>query len=220
MAYCQCQRHAPEPQSILQPSILKYGFLPLALRLVVDHFADDFDDFADEKFDEYNDRELDIESYLNDDYAGYKMQGDGSTDEDDKEMPIAMISSLTDHLTNQLGFLQLKEIQEIIGRQLIGSIEADGYIRRPMQAVVNDLAFTQGIYTTIEDVEKVLKFIQSFDPPGIAARDLQECLLLQLNRKNTEDPIIQYAYRILADNFEEFSKNYPESNLTFSKFWL
>ena len=173
-----------------------------------DEFDEDFDDFADEKFDEYNDRELDIESYLHDDYAGYKMQGDGSGDEDDKEMPIAMISSLTDHLTDQLGFLKLEETQEIIGRQLIGSIEADGYIRRPMQAVVNDLAFTQGVYTAIEEVEKVLKCIQSFDPPGIAARDLQECLLLQLKRKDTEDPIIQYAYRILEDNFEEFSKKH------------
>ena len=117
-----------------------------------DEFDEDFDDFADEKFDEFNDRELDIESYLHDDYAGYKMQGDGSGDEDDKEMPIAMISSLTDHLTDQLGFLQLEETQEIIGKQLIGSIEADGYIRRPMQAVVNDLAFTQGVYTDRKSV--------------------------------------------------------------------
>ena len=173
-----------------------------------DEFDEDFDDFADEKFEEYNDRELDIESYLHDDYAGYKMQGDGSGDEDDKEMPIAMISSLTDHLTDQLGFLRLAETQEIIGKQLIGSIEADGYIRRPMQAVVNDLAFTQGIYTTIEEVEGVLKYIQSFDPPGIAARDLQECLLLQLKRKNYEDPAIYHATKILEGSFEEFSKKH------------
>ena len=173
-----------------------------------DEFDEDFDDFADEKFDEYNDRELDIESYLHDDYAGYKMQGDGSGDEDDKEMPIAMISSLTDHLTDQLGFLKLEETQEIIGRQLIGSIEADGYIRRPMQAVVNDLAFTQGVYAAIEDIEMVLKCIQSFDPPGIAARDLQECLLLQLHRKNSQDQGVLYAIKILENSFEEFSKKH------------
>jgi RNA polymerase sigma-54 factor len=173
-----------------------------------DEYDDDFDDFADEKFDEYNDRELDIESYLHDDYAGYKMQGDGSGDDDDKEMPIAMVSSLTDHLTDQLGFLRLEETQEIIGRQLIGSIEADGYIRRPMQAVVNDLAFTQGVYTTIEDVEGVLKYIQTFDPPGIAARDLQECLLLQLHRKDAEDAGVQNATKILESNFDEFSKKH------------
>ena len=173
-----------------------------------DEFDEDFDDYADEKFEEFNDRELDIESYLHDDYAGYKMQGDGSGDEDDKEMPIAMISSLTDHLTDQLGFLQLEETQEIIGKQLIGSIEADGYIRRPMQAVVNDLAFTQGVYTTVEDVESILKCIQTFDPPGIAARDLQECLLLQLKRKDNEDLAIHYATKILEGSFEEFSKKH------------
>jgi RNA polymerase sigma-54 factor len=173
-----------------------------------DEYDEDFDDYADEKFDEYNDRELDIESYLHDDYAGYKMQGDGSGDDDDKEMPIAMISSLTDHLTDQLGFLRLEETQEIIGRQLIGSIEADGYIRRPMQAVVNDLAFTQGVYTSTDEVETVLKCIQTFDPPGIAARDLQECLLLQLHRKDSYDAGVYNATKILESSFEEFSKKH------------
>ena len=173
-----------------------------------DDFDDDFDDFADEEFGEYADRDLDIESYLHDEYNGYKMQGDGNGDDDDKEMPIAMISSLTDHLISQLGFLRLEEQQEIIGKQLIGSIESDGYIRRPLQAVVNDLAFTQGVYTTIEEVEKVLKQIQYFDPPGIAARDLQECLLLQLDRKDLDNVIIQYAIKIIENNFEEFSKKH------------
>ncbi|MCU0470301.1 MAG: RNA polymerase sigma-54 factor, partial [Arcicella sp.] len=173
-----------------------------------DEYDEDFDDYADDDFGDYNDRDLDIESYLHDDYNGYKMQGDGNGDDDDKEMPIAMISSLTDHLISQLGFLRLEEQQEIIGRQLIGSIETDGYIRRPLQAVVNDLAFTQGVYTTVEDVEAVLKQIQNFDPAGIAARDLQECLLLQLDRKDAEDPIIQYAIKIIEDNFDEFSKKH------------
>ena len=138
------------------------------------------------------------------------MQGDGNGDDEDKEMPIAMISSLTDHLISQLGFLRLEEQQEIIGRQLIGSIETDGYMRRPLQAVVNDLAFTQGIYTTSEDVEAVLKQIQTFDPVGIAARDLQECLLIQLSRKNSEDAGVQNAIKIIADNFDEFAKKHYE----------
>ena len=129
-----------------------------------DEYDEDFDDYADEELGDFNDREIDIESYLHDDHNGYKMQGDGNGDDEDKEMPIAMISSLTDHLISQLGFLRLEEQQEIIGRQLIGSIETDGYMRRPLQAVVNDLAFTQGIYTTSEDVEAVLKQIQTFDP--------------------------------------------------------
>lgn len=173
-----------------------------------DEYDDDFDDYADEEFKEYDDRDIDVESYLSDDYNGYKMQGDGNSDDEDREMPIAMTSSLNDHLIDQLGFLKLDEQQEIIGKQLIGSIESDGYIRRPLQAVVNDLAFTQGIYTTIEEIEVVLKQIQTFDPAGIAARDLQECLLLQLDRKDIHDPFVQDAIRIIEDSFEEFSKKH------------
>ncbi|MBB6003960.1 RNA polymerase factor sigma-54 [Arcicella rosea] len=173
-----------------------------------DEYDDDFDDYADEEFKEYDDRDIDVESYLSDDYNGYKMQGDGNSDDEDREMPIAMTSSLNDHLIDQLGFLKLDEQQEIIGKQLIGSIETDGYIRRPLQAVVNDLAFTQGIYTTIEEIEVVLKQIQTFDPAGIAARDLQECLLLQLDRKDVHDPFVQDAIRIIEDSFEEFSKKH------------
>jgi len=172
-----------------------------------DEYDDDFDDYADEEFKEYDDRDIDVESYLSDDYNGYKMQGDGNSDDEDREMPIAMTSSLNDHLISQLGYLKLDEQQEIIGKQLIGSIESDGYIRRPLQAVVNDLAFTQGIYTTIEEIEVVLKQIQTFDPAGIAARDLQECLLLQLDRKDIHDPFVQDAIRIIEDSFEEFSKS-------------
>ena len=173
-----------------------------------DEYDDDYDEYGDEDYGEYNDRDLDIESYLNDDYSGYKMQGDGNGDDEDKEMPIGMISTLNDHLISQLGFLKLEENQEIIGKQLIGSIESDGYMRRPLQAVVNDLAFTQGVYTTTEDVEVVLKQIQTFDPAGIAARDLQECLLLQLDRKDLSDPLVQYAIKIIEDSFEEFSKKH------------
>ncbi|MDR6563442.1 MULTISPECIES: RNA polymerase factor sigma-54 [unclassified Arcicella] len=173
-----------------------------------DEYDDDFDDYADEEFKEYDDRDIDVESYLSDDYNGYKMQGDGNSDDDDKDLPIAMLSNLNDHLLSQLGYLRLDEHQEIIGRQLIGSIESDGYIRRPLQAIVNDLAFTQGVYTTIEDIEVVLKQIQTFDPAGIGARDLQECLLLQLDRKDIHEPFVQDAIRIIEDSFDEFSKKH------------
>jgi RNA polymerase sigma-54 factor len=125
-------------------------------------------------------------------------------------MPIMMVESLTDHLNTQLGFLRLDETKETIGKQIIGSIEADGYIRRPMQAIVNDLAFTQGVYTSIEEVEEVLRAIQTFDPAGIAARDLKECLLLQLDRKPQNEPRIQDAIRIVDEYFDEFSKKHYE----------
>jgi RNA polymerase sigma-54 factor len=136
------------------------------------------------------------------------MQGDGGGDEEDHDMPIATITSLTEHLVSQLGFLKLSEEEELIGIQLIGSTESDGYIRRPLQAIVNDMAFTQGIYTDAAQIENVLAKIQTFDPAGIGARDLQECLLLQLDRKDTTDPLVQYAIRIIEDMFDEFSKKH------------
>lgn len=176
-----------------------------------EEFDEEFDDFNEDEFADYEDRDLDIDSYLHDDYSGYKMQGDGNGgEEEEKEMPIMMVESLTDHLNTQLGFLRLDETKETIGKQIIGSIEADGYIRRPLQAIVNDLAFTQGVYTSIEEVEEVLRAIQTFDPAGIAARDLKECLLLQLDRKPQSEPRIQDAIRIVDEYFEEFSKKHYE----------
>ncbi|QIP15550.1 RNA polymerase factor sigma-54 [Spirosoma aureum] len=169
------------------------------------------DSFADEFDDDYKDRndDLDIDTYLqNEDYTGYKMQGDGNYGEEDRDMPLATSSSLLDALMQQFGYLQLTENQRVVGLQLIGSIEADGYIRRSMQAIVNDLAFSQNVFTDTEELEEVLQKIQTFDPPGIGARSLQECLLLQLQRKDTSDPYIILAMRIIEDFFEEFSKKH------------
>ncbi|GAB3256213.1 RNA polymerase factor sigma-54 [Larkinella harenae] len=166
------------------------------------------DDYNDDDYKERND-EVDLGSYLNeDDYSGYKMQGDGNYNEEEREMPVANRSTLTDTLMQQFGYLNLDERQEVIGMQLIGSIENDGYIRRSMQAIVNDLAFSHGIFTDIDELEAVLKRVQTFDPPGIAARSLQECLLLQLHRKDQSDPAVTLAIRIIEDLFEEFSKKH------------
>ncbi|QJD79164.1 RNA polymerase factor sigma-54 [Spirosoma rhododendri] len=169
-----------------------------------DPFADEFDDDYKERSDD-----LDIDSYLQqDDYAGYKMQGDGNYGEEDRDMPLATSSSLLDSLVQQFGYLPLSEDQRVIGMQLIGSIEADGYIRRSMQAIVNDLAFSQNVFTDTEEIEDVLSKVQTLDPPGIAARSLQECLLLQLKRKDLADPDVVLATRIIDDFFEEFSKKH------------
>lgn len=169
------------------------------------------DDFDDEFDDEYKDRsdDIDIDTYLqNEDYAGYKMQGDGNYPEEERDMPLATGSNLTDSLMQQFGYLALSEQQRIIGLQLIGSIEADGYIRRSMQAIVNDLAFSQNVFTDAEEIEEVLHKIQTFDPRGIAARTLQECLLLQLRRRDFNEPYNVLAIRIIEEFFEEFSKKH------------
>jgi RNA polymerase sigma-54 factor len=173
--------------------------------------TNDDDSFADEYSDDFKDRsdDLDIEGYLgNDDYAGYKMQGDGNYGEEDRDVPIATSSSLTDSLIQQFGYLRLTDEQRVIGLQLIGSIENDGYIRRSMQAIVNDLAFSQNIFTDVQEVDEVLRKVQTFDPPGIAARSLQECLLLQLRRRDNGDTCVGLAIRIIDEFFDEFSKKH------------
>jgi RNA polymerase sigma-54 factor len=156
-----------------------------------------------------SEEEIDIKDYLrDDDYSGYKMQGDGD-DEEERDMPIPGATSLHEQLMSQLDFLGLDERQYAIGKQLVGSIESDGYIRRDLEAIVNDLAFSQGIETNFEEVEAVLKRIQTFDPPGIAARTLQECLLLQLDRMdNGHDIDVAVGKKIIEECFEEFTKKH------------
>ncbi|MER2997296.1 RNA polymerase factor sigma-54 [Pontibacter populi] len=174
-----------------------------------DQYSDtDSDEYGDND-DDYGKDDVDINDYLNDDeISGYKMQGDrGGEDEDDREMPIAVASSLTDQLMDQLGFLDLDDKQHIIGMQLIGSIDNDGYIRRDLSAISNDLAFSQNVDASEEEIEEVLHMIQTFDPAGIAARDLPECLLLQLHRRDQDETII-LAERILEDAFDEFTKKH------------
>ena len=163
---------------------------------------DDYDDAG-------NDGDLDIADYLQDDYSGYKMQGDrNNPDEDDKEMPISVGSSLQESLIRQMGYLRLDERETIIARQLIGSIDEDGYIRRELEAIVNDLAFAQNVETDFEELESILFKVQTFDPAGIAARDLKECLLLQLDRKADQNEAIVTASRIIDSCFDEFTKKH------------
>ncbi|EFQ79222.1 RNA polymerase factor sigma-54 [Algoriphagus machipongonensis] len=156
-------------------------------------------------------RDVNIDDYLDDEYGGYKMQGDGNynSDEEDREMPLSSNSSLHEQLISQLNFLKLDDRQRTIGQQLIGSIENDGYIRRDLEAIINDLAFSQNIETDIDELEEILRKIQAFDPAGIASRNLQECLTLQLERKeHPEDPTVIHALKIIHDCFDEFTKKH------------
>lgn len=151
--------------------------------------------------------EINVEDYLrDDDISGYKMQGDGENSEE-RDMPIATSSSLTEQLFTQLGYLKLDERQSVIAEQLIGSIESDGYIRRDLEAILNDLVFAQNIESSYEELEELLLKIQDFDPPGIAARNLKECLLIQLDRIE-QNPNTRLAIRILQECFVEFTKKH------------
>ena len=171
---------------------------------------DDLDDSYDDDLGR-DDHELNLDDYLDDEYSGYKMQGDGNynPDDDDREIPISSQATLHEQLITQLNFLKLDERQKVIGQQLIGSIENDGYIRRDLEAIINDLAFSQNIETDIDELEEILRKIQTFDPAGIAARTLQECLMIQLERKeHPDDPIVMHALLIVQECFEEFTKKH------------
>lgn len=152
-----------------------------------------------------------LEDYLHTD--GYQVYNRGYEQHQDrlvaKTLMLATTHSLDEQLLRQLSFLQLDERQHKIGVHLIGSIESDGYIRRDLEAIVNDLAFTQYIETNVQEVEAVLKKIQHFDPPGIGARSLQECLLLQLEKsRDSSSTATQLARRVLLQCFDAFTKKH------------
>ena len=165
---------------------------------------------ADAEYDEVTDplEDVRLEDYVADDISGYKMQGDGPADQEERESPIPTIASLLENLRSQVSFLPITDRQREIALQLIGSIDDDGYMSRDIEAVANDLAFSQNLYVEPEEVEKVLKMIQQLDPPGIAARNLQECLEIQLKRKNQNESHNLIALKIVMLAFEEFKKKH------------
>ena len=181
---------------------------------------DDGNNADGEGEDKYEDEEaaydadLDLSNYLDsdDEVADYKLRGDSyDQDEEQRTVPISVASSFHEYLMSQLGMLNLPPQREKIARQVIGSIDDDGYLRRDLDALVDDLAFGQHLLTTEAEVEEVLKLIQHFDPDGVGARDLQECLLIQLSKRKTpENRYIQIAERLLRDYFEEFAKKHYE----------
>src|SRR5690349_11166545 len=156
-----------------------------------DEFADNTP--AEEEYDtEERDQEdlyenIDISDYVqegDDDIADYKLRDDNYGEQEEKTtMPYKIETSFYEMLENQLGMLNLDEREFRITEQIIGSIDEDGYLRRETSAIVDDLAFRQNIVTSEQEVEGVIKRIQQFDPPGVGARNLQECLLLQLIRQ-------------------------------------
>ena len=162
-----------------------------------------------ETVDDLEREEMEIGDYLQDDYAGYKMAGDSyDPNEESKERPMATVASAEEFLFMQIGFVVKGEREQLIAQQLIGSLEDDGYLRRNIESIVNDLAFTIGFVTDYAEVEAVLKKVQALDPAGIGARDLQECLSLQLHRQESQDPAHSLAIRLIDGYFDEFSKKH------------
>ncbi len=170
----------------------------------------------DESYDDAGDSdeapgsdEFSLEDYMNEeDIPNYRLNANNySKDDKQVEMPYSSGISFHDSLIEQLGLSNLGEEEERIAEYIIGNIDEDGYLRRDLLSISDDLAFHLNIDVKIEDLERYLDIIQDFDPPGIGARDLQECLLLQIMRKRGKDSTC-LAAKIIQDQFDEFTKKH------------
>jgi RNA polymerase sigma-54 factor len=156
---------------------------------------------------------LDISEYVNegdDEISDYKTQEDFYAQEETKTIPIKLETSFNEYMLEQLNMLHLNDKERIVAEQIIGSLDDDGYLRRELSAIANDLAFKQSLDVPEHEIENIILQIQSFDPPGIAARNLQECLIIQLHRKFEKEIAAKTAIRILSKYFDEFTKKHYE----------
>ena len=184
----------------------------------MDEAKDEFSEAdADEKemdgsTDEYDN--IDISEYVNegdDEVGDYKLKDTNYPEiDEDRVIPIKVEKGFNELMIEQLGMLTIDEDQKKVALQIIGNLDDDGYLRREFSAIVDDLAFRQNITTTEEEIAELVLQIQQFDPPGIAARNLQECLLLQLERKLHEGKHVEVAIRVLEKYFDEFTKKHYE----------
>ncbi|MFY7989316.1 MAG: RNA polymerase factor sigma-54 [Fluviicola sp.] len=173
--------------------------------------SDDYDQEDDYEGNDENefDDDFDISDYFDDDTPDYKTQANNtSKDDEERSMPLSVEASFQDKLTEQLHLLDLDDTQFLIADTIIGNLDESGYLNREIEAIVDDLAFSANVIVTEEEVETVLKVVQELDPAGIGARDLRECLLLQIKRKQEGNITLYTAKKILEDHFEEFTKKH------------
>jgi len=161
--------------------------------------------------DDKDQDEFTLDDYIeDDDIPDYRLQAKNTTKDEERraEIPFSVGFSFHEHLESQIGLRDLTDKQEILGQYIIGNIDEDGYLRRELINIVDDLAFLQNIETTEEELEVVLKIIQDLEPAGVGARTLKECLLLQIDKRDKSLPAVRLAYTILDSYFEEFSKRH------------
>ena len=173
-----------------------------------DDLEDEFDNQDDTEENDTDD-EFDLSDYIDDDIADYKTHANNqSKDDEERVIPLSGEQSFQEKLSEQLHLLELNETEFIIADILIGNLDESGYLNRDLEALVDDLAFSMNVITSEQEVKSILGLIQTFDPAGVGARSLQECLLLQINRKQDGDISRFTAKKILEDFFEEFTKKH------------
>jgi len=182
-------------------------------------YDDDEDDDYEKDEDDYDSRddEFTFDDYIDeDDIPDYKTTiNNSSPDDKNYDIPFASSISFQDMLIQQLGYRKLDERRTKIGIYIIGNLDDAGYLSRPLEAMADDLLFALNIKTNKRELAEILKVIQDFDPPGVGARNLQECLLLQLKRLQAENPEKDYdlAIQIIDRFFNEFTKKHYEKIL-------
>lgn len=175
----------------------------------LDNEYDDVFDEGESDTEDINTEDINIDDYLSDDeIPEYRTKANNySADDDEKSVPYAAGISFNQYLISQLNTSYLSDEEWSIAEFLVGSVDESGYIRRPIADIMDDLAFTQNIYTEEKTIEKILHIVQQLDPPGVAARSLEECLIIQLKRKEIT-PSIEMAIAILEKSFEQFTKKH------------
>ena len=171
---------------------------------------------AETEEDQFDEKDKDQEEFTLDDYIeeddipDYRLQEKNYSKDEDKrtEIPFSVGFSFHEHLESQLGLRDLNDKQKILGEYILGNIDEDGYLRRELINIVDDLAFLQNVETTEGELEEVLKIIQDLEPAGVGARTLRECLLLQIEKRDTSQPSLKLAHTILDLYFEEFTKRH------------
>ena len=213
------------PTAILEERVKEELEENPALELADDGHEDEYDEANDEfKDNEINEFEtegsteeyedINISEYVNDgddEIGDYRLRDDNYPELDDSRViPHKVETGFNELMLEQLGLLNLDEHQQKVAEQIIGNLDDDGYLRRDISSIVDDLAFRQNIITTAQEISELVLQIQQFDPPGICARNLQECLLLQLERKLDEGAHVEMALNVMEKFFDEFTKKHYE----------
>jgi len=176
---------------------------------------DEFDEYEEDEYEHIDAEDINIDEYLsNDETPEYKLQANNYSDDDEeRETPFAAPVTFHQDLINQLNTFILSDDDRDIAEFLVGSIDDMGYIRRTVADIVDDLAFTQGIYTDETSVSRILHIVHELEPAGVGARDLQECLFLQLKHK-TPTEYVALALDIIQNQFEQFTKKHYDKLLS------
>jgi RNA polymerase sigma-54 factor len=214
------------PQQIQMIKLLEVPTLQIEQRIkkeleenpALEEGQDEDDIPAGQEEEQFNEDEKDrdqdeftLDDYIDDDdIPEYRLQAKNYSKDDEKrsEIPFSAGSSFQEYLESQLSLRNLSDKQKILGQYILGNIDEDGYLRRELSNIVDDLAFLQNVETTEEELEEVLMVIQDLEPAGVGARDLRECLLLQIDKKDSSLKSLKLARKILDSYFDEFTKRH------------